>query len=126
MVHGFGGSATRGVKQGTLLWRWIDDDGQEHMQRIPNSYYVPDGGHRLLSPQHWAQECPKERCHCDTTAQGVVLEWGTARKYRLTLTHNPSTNVADIEMAAGFKGTVAFLTEGEDRCGHRGQGSVGQ
>ncbi len=96
---------------GTLQWRWLDDDGREHTHRIPNSYYVPDGGHRLLSPQHWAQTCPKEQRHADTTADGVRLHWGPAGKYRLTLALNESTNVADIPMAAGFRGAVAFLAK---------------
>ncbi len=111
MVQGYGGSQTRGVKQGTIKWRWLDDTGREHTHWIPDSYYVPDGGYRLLSPQHWAQVAPKERRQATTTAEGVRLQWGPAGKYHLTVPLDPSTNVANIPMAAGFQGAVAFLAE---------------
>ena len=54
-IRGFGGSRTTGVKKGTLVWRWEDDEGKPHKFKIPNSYYVPAGGVRLLSPQHLTQ-----------------------------------------------------------------------
>jgi hypothetical protein len=50
VVKGFCGSRTRNVKMGTLKWSWEDDQGDATTFRIPNSYYVPDGGVRLLSP----------------------------------------------------------------------------
>ena len=34
---------------------FCDDNGMQHKFRIPNSYYIPDGQLRLLSPQHWAK-----------------------------------------------------------------------
>ena len=54
-IKGFGGTRIYNVKKGTIVWRWMDDDGMVHKFTIPNSYYVPDGGMRLLSPQHWAK-----------------------------------------------------------------------
>ena len=59
-IKGFGGSRTTGIKVGTLLWKWNDDNGKEHAFHIPNSYYVPDGKVRLLSPQHWAKHHQKD------------------------------------------------------------------
>jgi hypothetical protein len=41
---------------GTILWNIIDDDGIIRTITIPNSYYVPTSGVRLLSPQNWSQE----------------------------------------------------------------------
>jgi len=38
------------VYKGTIAWSWTDDDGVENKFRIPNSYYVPEGESRLLSP----------------------------------------------------------------------------
>ena len=55
VIKGFAGSRTTNVKRGTILWKWEDDMGQVHEFLIPNSYYVPQGGCRLLSPQHWAR-----------------------------------------------------------------------
>lgn len=55
VVKGFGGSTVTNVKIGTLRWTWDDNLGKSHTFDIPNSYYIPDGKVRLLSPQHWAQ-----------------------------------------------------------------------
>ena len=54
-IKGFGGARTTNVMSGTLLWKWTDDNGKTHGFKIPNSYYVPEGACRLLSPQHWAK-----------------------------------------------------------------------
>ncbi len=53
VVRGFAGSRTGNVMKGTIQWKWEDDEGKVHKFLIPNYYYVPDGGVRLLSPQHW-------------------------------------------------------------------------
>jgi hypothetical protein len=55
VVKGFAGSVTANVQVGTLVWTWENDEGVTTTFRIPNSYYVPSGSVRLLSPQHWAQ-----------------------------------------------------------------------
>ena len=80
-IKGFGGTRTKNVKVGTLLWRWIDDNGKEFKFHIPNSYYVPSGGVRLLSPQHWAktqQGSKKDGYHgilSQTTSRDITLMW---------------------------------------------------
>ena len=51
-IKGFGGTCHFDVFQGTIRWAWEDDDGKVHHFRIPESYYVPEGKCRLLSPQH--------------------------------------------------------------------------
>ena len=55
VIKGFGGATTGKVKIGTIVWNWCDDKGEKHRFKIPNSYYVPSGNVRLLSPQHWAK-----------------------------------------------------------------------
>jgi hypothetical protein len=50
VVKGFAGHHTSNVQRGTIEWRWEDDDGKVITHRIPNSFYVPDGKVRLLSP----------------------------------------------------------------------------
>jgi hypothetical protein len=61
VIKGFGGSRTTNVKVGTIRWKWEDDQGRQHSFDIPNSFYVPDGKLRLLSPQHWSQSQTKSR-----------------------------------------------------------------
>jgi type IV secretory pathway VirB3-like protein len=51
-IKGFGGTRVSSIHMGTLQWHWDDDQGVTHQFLIPNSYYVPEGKVRLLSPQH--------------------------------------------------------------------------
>ena len=51
-IKGFGGTRMGNVMVGTIQWDWSDDEGKIHRFRIPKSYYVPDGGVRLMSPHH--------------------------------------------------------------------------
>ena len=67
-IKGFGGTRILNVKIGTILWRWMDDSGNVFKFTIPNSFYVPSGGVRLLSPQHWVKiqrGSKKNGHHCD-------------------------------------------------------------
>eukprot|EP00978_Attheya_sp_CCMP212_P018474 scaffold50569_cov62-Attheya_sp.AAC.1 len=54
-IKGIGGTQTTGLKMGTIVWRWSDNEGRIHKFHIPYSYYVLQGEVRLLSPQHWAK-----------------------------------------------------------------------
>ena len=76
-IKGFMGTKTTNVKVGTLLWKWLDDEGKLHQFHIPNSYFVPDCNVRLLSPQHWAKMIkdnrPLEGTGCMTTSRSVKL-----------------------------------------------------
>ena len=54
-IKAFAGERVINVYSGTIIWKWLDDEGKRHTFRIPKSYYVPSGGYRLLSPQHWAR-----------------------------------------------------------------------
>ena len=54
VIKGYGGARVHNVWQGTMKIAMDDDNGQVETFLIPNSYYVPDGDARLLSPQHWA------------------------------------------------------------------------
>ena len=97
-IKGFGGTRTNNVKIGTLVWRWMDDNGKEFKFHIPNSYYVPSGGVRLLSPQHWAktqQGSKKDGYHgvlSQTTSKDVTLMWNN-RRNKLTVPLSKESNV---------------------------------
>jgi hypothetical protein len=79
-LKGFGGTKMYRVKMGTLKWSWEDNNGRSHTFLIPDSYYVPDGKVRLLSPQQWAQSQSKNRrlratCGERTDGNKCVLFW---------------------------------------------------
>lgn len=114
-IKGFGGATTNNVMSGTLQWRLEDDQGAPHKFTIPNSYYVPSGGVRLLSPQHWAQtQSDKARRGSGTTTSydRVVLYWDNHRHQR-TIPLDPSTNVATLSLAPGFSKFSAFCAEAD-------------
>ena len=112
-IRGFTGLATGQIMIVTIVWRILDDNGCEHTIRLPNSLYVPEGGVRLLSPQHWAQVARDHRplprgTRCITYDDCIVLQWNQ-RKYTLTTPLNEGTqNVGTIRSAPGFKNYTAF------------------
>jgi len=110
-IKGFGGARVMNVYKGTILWKWCDDQGVIHRFKIPNSYYVPQGGCRLLSPQHWAttQLQIKGKKKMKTTGYGEAtyhdrceLFWND-RKNKLTVKMGANDNVATFYLAPGYK-----------------------
>ena len=109
-IKGFGGTRTRNVKIGTLAWKWEDDDGKTSKFLIPNSYYVPEGRVRLLSPQHWAQSQRSKRkrtdihkygCISQTTYDSITLMWDD-RTSKLTVPLSKTSNVSTFHLATGY------------------------
>ena len=107
-IKGFGGERVMEVFQGTIVWKWCDNNGMVHRFKIPNSYYVPEGKVRLLSPQHWARtqigSSVKEREGTGekTLAHKTILFWGNGR-YQLDVYLGAQDNVATFYLAPGFK-----------------------
>ena len=110
VVKGFGGTTTSNVMVGTIAWTVEDDSGHTDVWHIPGSYYVPEGGVRLLSPQHWAQTRPHSQATCVTTGKDITLTW---RKGKCTLTTqlDPAINVASFHLAPGYSSFHAFSME---------------
>eukprot|EP00978_Attheya_sp_CCMP212_P030428 scaffold111925_cov48-Attheya_sp.AAC.1 len=114
VIKGFGGTKNTGIKIGTLLWKWCDNEGQEHKFKIPNSFYIPQGGVRLLSPQHWVKaqgdRKPVEGTGETTNSKEVILYWNQ-HKHRLTIPLSVATNVATFRTAPGYRKFDAFCAE---------------
>ena len=104
-IKGFGGTRTSNLKLGTLKWRWEDDEGITHKFLIPNSYYAPSGGVRLLSPQHWAKTQkdtkPTVGTGETTTHNQCKLFWNQG-KHTLHIPMSKQTNVTTIHQAIIF------------------------
>ena len=95
-IKGFGGiKHTSTIMSGTIKWKWEDDEGRIHKHIIPDSYYVPDGKSRLLSPQHWSKS-QKGKLHSTTgeftNAKHSVLQWGKEGEYTLTVPLTKESN----------------------------------
>ncbi len=116
VIKGFGGTRTRNVMIGTIVWRWNDDQGKHHKFVIPKSFYVAEGNVRLLSPQHWAQtqndKKPIQGTGSETLDNKVTLFW-KQRKCKLTVPLGRADNVATFTMADGFRSFAAFCAEAE-------------
>ena len=117
-IRSFGGTQTTRVKVGTIQWKWMDNDGRTHTFIIPNSFYVPEGGVRLLSPQHWARSTTGsslkrvEGAGSETLGNKVTLFWGR-RRYKLTVPLCRKTNVATFKSAPGHMSFQSFCHEAE-------------
>ena len=112
-IMGYGGTRTKGVSEGTIQWSWLDDTGQKHTFLIPNSYYVPHGKCRLLSPQHWAQEMIKQgksEPSKSTGAYNCVLTWRDG-KHRKTILVDRRNNTFTFSLAPGYSRYHAFCAE---------------
>ena len=110
-ISGFGGTKTSNVFIGTIKWKFADDNGMVHTFRIPNSFYVPNGRVRLLSPQHWAQAQrdgkPIEGTGSETTREVCKLYW-KQRRFQLTVPRDKETNVFTFRLAPGYNKYHAF------------------
>jgi Reverse transcriptase (RNA-dependent DNA polymerase) len=115
-VKGFAGTKTTNVQIGTLRWSWEDELGRKHTFTIPNSYYVPDGRVRLLSPQHWSQTQTKgterDKCGEYTNGRECVLFWGGG-SFKIRVPLGKRDNVATFPMASGYDKFKAFCCEAE-------------
>ena len=116
-IKGFGGIRhTSQILTGTIKWRWCDNQGRVHKHTIPNSYYVPDGGVRLLSPQHWAksQKGKLQRSTGETTnANKCILHWGENKQYSLNVPLDKHSNVATFELAPGYRSYDVYCQQAQ-------------
>ena len=116
-IKGYGGTKISNVMTGTIKWKWLDDNGGIHEFKIPNSYYVPEGNVRLISPQHWAQSQRNQfgknlKYGCDTQHDKMVLYWNNETSdNRLTVPISDTNNVATFELAPGFNKFTLFCEE---------------
>ena len=80
----FGGERDKSVYQGMIICKWCNNEGIVHRFIIPNSYYVPAGKCRILSPQCWDKSQSGKntaRKYIDeiTTANITIILWNHGR-----------------------------------------------
>jgi hypothetical protein len=117
VIKAYGGAKIYNVQQGTLRLRIEDDNGKVTTFDIPDSYYVPDGDSRLLSPQHWARTLkknlrpPKSVAPESTYHDRIVLRWGSQRPSTKTVFLDQDTNVASFPLAPGYRQFDLYCAE---------------
>ena len=112
-IKAFAGEKVTNVYTGTIVCSWLDDEGSKHTFHIPKSYYVPSGGCRLPSPQHWARSqsrsSKKGFKYGDVTYHDKsILFWG---KSRLTIPLGKNDNVATFMTAPGYNKYQLFCKQ---------------
>ena len=118
VIVGVGGRVKCDVK-GTVCWTIEDDQGRSHDIIVPDTPMCPTLPHRLLSPQHWAQETERRdknaaykkaiRPSCSTNADETVLRWGNG-KFAKTVPLDRKRNVAVMMTKSGIKRYSVFAT----------------
>jgi hypothetical protein len=117
-VAGVGRAIQCKVKR-TVSWTVKDDQGRTHNLIIPDTPMYEALPHRLLSPQHWAQEAEKgsqvpylrgERPSCDTNAVATTLTWGRG-KFVKTVALDKHKNVAIMTTKPDIKKYAAFTAK---------------
>ena len=103
-IRAFAGGRVANVYTGTIVWKWLNDEGKQFKFRVPHSYFVPEGGCRLLSPQHWAKSqsriAKRKPSFGETTLQDKsIIFWGDNK---LTIPLGRDDNVATFRTAPGF------------------------
>ena len=105
-IRGFSGTKVWNVWMGAIKWDIEDDDGVTHTHIIPNSYYIPQGHVRLLSPQHWAQSrTGKDKrggAGTMTTAVSCKLFWNDNKVCKTIPIDVYGNNVATFHLATGY------------------------
>jgi hypothetical protein len=117
-IISFGGRKIDEVYQGTIQFKWEDDEGKIHTRRIPGSYYVPQGNTRLFSCQHFCEivdqnngnNDPAVKPICKTTSSHIDLRWNNRRNTK-TIALDPGSNVGNIHTAPGYQQFHAYSAE---------------
>ena len=116
IIKGFAGSRTSNVQVGTMKITIEDDDGKPTTFLVPKSYYVPDSGSKLLSPQHWSScMTPKQRPLSGTTPEQtfhdrIILTWNQNKSCRTVLL-DKDTNVGSFAIAPAYNRFSLFCQE---------------
>ena len=122
VIKGFGGTQTAPAMIGIINWQWEDNLGKVHKFCIKDSYFVPEGGVRLLLPQHWAKNAghgkPKRNGAFagETTTNKKCTLWWNSKKFKLTIPLSKRENVATLHSAPGIHCFEVFCQKTE--AGH--------
>ena len=111
-IRGFGGTKVWNVWMGTIKWDIEDDEGVTHTHIIPNSYYIPQGQLRLLSPQHWAQSrAGKDKtggAGAETMAVSCKLFWNNEQVCKTIPIDVHGNNIATFHLATAYNAFHAY------------------
>ena len=110
-LQGVGGNLPV-VGKGTMIFNFVDDEGETQQLQVRDAFYVPRLKMRLLSPQQWSKQGPTDRFGkpergINTTGTATTLYFGKRRK---TVTHDKNNNLPLLHSAPGFQEFAHFVT----------------
>jgi GAG-pre-integrase domain len=119
-IKGFGGTETQITHTGTIIWHIHDDHGITRKIRIPHSFYIPTTKHRLLSPQHWAQEScvdnPNDNSTwCATHKDRVILYWNRGTHRRTIHIDKDGSNTAILWTVPGINRFESYMSNAQQQ-----------
>ena len=98
---------------GTIKWSWLDDEGIVTTHRIPNSYYVPEGGVRLLSPHHLAH-ASKDLTGTGEDTNGVQCTlYLNKKKQKFTIPISSRNKCATFQLDPAYESYRSFCLQAE-------------
>ena len=90
---------------GTMTLTIRDDDGIDHIEKFPNTYFMPDSPKILISPVQWAEQLQQEDDSLDEEATSITtyvtysrLKW----KGVYTKTFDHATRLPEMPVNEGF------------------------
>ena len=95
---------------GTVKWNITDDDGRQHVSKIPGSLYVPRVKTSILSPQHWASHMVQDSGQTaweEKRPNKLIIHWNGGRNKRTVPLH-PNTNTPILTSSIGAKNYRVF------------------
>ena len=112
-IKGFGDTRTTNIKMGTIKWSWLDDEGMVTTHQILNSYYAPEGGVRLLSPQNLAQTSKDLRGTGEGTNGVQCTLYLNKKKQKFTIPISSRNKCATFQLAPGYESYRSFCMQAE-------------
>ena len=92
---------TSNVMMGTLVWRWLDNEGKKFKFTIPNSHHAPEVDGMSLSPQHFAKAIKDAKGTGETTLRDTITVFWSNQKCKLTVPISKHNNVGAFHSAPG-------------------------
>jgi hypothetical protein len=109
-IKGFNGTYSA-ARIGTVRGPILDDEGVRHVLQIPDACFVASCPMRLLSLQHYSQKIHDHRGTYSTNFGDQVVFVFHKKKFQVTITLSPSSNVGILRSAPGHQVFSCFVED---------------
>jgi hypothetical protein len=117
-IKGISGTKVPATYISMVKWTFEDDYGRCHDLILPGTYFSSEVPGWILSLQHWAQTAnnnsPRARGTYLATYNDCIELYWNQKKFKKTVPYDPSSNVATMQSAPGFRHFYAYCSEVTD------------